>query len=274
MKICPKCRRQFADDTVKFCGNDGGLLETFQSPPPVAQAVHNQTAQQVVNQSPQPIRSAHAASFSPSLLIYFFADQFIEQAGFLGGTEAPCREVKVNTNDLTDEMMAAAFWFLREGNFISMRLGEKTGLIFKSSPVEVQVLQNAQIESGLERDFYEILRAWQTASTIKNVVVAHLRVDTQNPRSEILTRIKQWAVHTGCGQFVKKKGMIFSKTVFEADCGRISNYGAEAQNLNNKWQNFKTQEPELYEAMIKECGSAVSARTERDRDNDYDSSYD
>jgi hypothetical protein len=242
-------------------------------PPPVENFVPQarQIPQHEIPKTVQPTAVA-APAVSPSLLILFYAHQFVRAAGILGGTPVPCQDVQVKTADLVHELVAAAFWHLRERKLINLAIGKPQGLIFKTTPVNAQFSQPGELNGGLEHDFFEILRARQTVFTVKDVIITHLRIDSKNPANDLFERAQQWAVHQGFARAVQKKGLVFTKTEIEYDCAKIGALINEAQAIQPGWQQFKAQEAALYAALVKECQGAISARTERDDyDNDYSS---
>lgn len=257
---CPHCGQTLSENQ-KFCPSCGQASATVSSAP------NQQTSQQ------PPTASVDAP---PSLLMLFYAHNFISAAGILGAaTVVPCQNVKVNSSELVNQMMAAAFWHLRERQLISIETGKKRGWIFKSTPVNVRLLQHAQI-NGLEHDFLETIRARQIEMTVEQIIVDYLREDTPQPSKKILDRMTRWAIHLGFGQSEQRQGFFKpSELNFAPDCQRINSLNGAAQTFQAGWRQFQTREAALFAEILKDCKDAVSRRTERDTtDFDTGSSFD
>ncbi|HXG82454.1 MAG TPA: zinc ribbon domain-containing protein [Pyrinomonadaceae bacterium] len=268
---CPNCR-QSVSANQKFCSSCGQTLANV-SAAQNQQTVNQQTAGYQSSQQSS-ASAAVESSAPPSLLLLFYAHNFVPAAGMLGAaTVVPCQNVKVSSSDLVYQMMAAAFWHLRERKLISIETGKKQGWIFKSTPVIVRLLQHTQT-TGLEHDFLEATRARQTEATVEQIIVDYLREDTPNPAGKILDRITQWAIHLGYGQHEQRQGFFKkSELNFAPDCARIGALNDKAQAFQAVWQQFQTQEAALYTEILKDCKDAVSSRTERpEHDSDIHSS--
>ena len=270
MKICPLCQQKYENPEIRFCGSDRQTL--------VEQA-------NLGTQSKQQSAAAEriAAPFSASLAMAFFAHNFVQQPpnwyvsvnGFTpsGSTNVPCQpNVKVNSIMLAYNLLAIAFWNLRENNLIRFTPGAKQGLIFKSTPVMIEFnLTNQTTIPGLEFDLLEIIKQSAPGVTVYKVVQQFLgELAEWYPHEKVFQRLTQWMIHLGYGQpdsskkpffnILKRANMNFE---FIPDCQRIADSQHAAQIIHGSWIKFQNEQPEIFRVLYEAVEGAVRDNTRR-----------
>ncbi len=281
MRICPLCQQKYDNAEIRFCGADGRpLIEqenlAAQSQPQQA-AVSGATAEQV------------AAPFSASLAMAFFAHYFVGQPGWYGGvngytpsgsTTVPCQtNVKVNSINLAYNLLAIAFWHLRENNLIRFTPGAKQGFIFKYTPliIEFNRLNQTKIP-GLEFDLMEIIKQSAPGVTIFAVVQQLLGQLAYYPHEKVFQRLTQWMIQLGYGQpdvspkpFFSIRNAASMDFEFTPDCQRIEGSEQAAQIIHGSWMKFQAEQSDVFRLLYDEVERAVRGNTKlKTKHSDFD----
>jgi hypothetical protein len=267
MRICPLCQQKYDNAEIRFCGADGQpLIEqenlAAQSQPQLA------VAEQV------------AAPFSASLAMAFFAHHFVEQPGShnsvdgtytsSGSTNVPCQpNVKVNSIKLAYNLLAIAFWHLRENNLIRFTPGAKQGFIFKYTPLIIEFSRLNQTKiPGLEFDLMEIIKQSVPGVTIFAVVQQLLGQLAYYPHEKVFQRLTQWMIQLGYGQpdvspkpFFSIRNAASMDFEFTPDCQRIEGSQQAAQIIHGSWMKFQAEQSDVFRLLYDEVERAVRGNT-------------
>lgn len=277
MRICPLCQQKYGNAEIRFCGADGQpLIEqenlAAQSQPQQA-AVSGATAEQV------------AAPFSASLAMAFFAHHFVEQPGShasvngtytsSGSTNVPCQpNVKVNSIKLAYNLLAIAFWQLRENKLIRFTPGAKQGFIFTYMPLIIEFNHSNQTKiPGLEFDLMEIIKQSAPGVTIFAVAQQLLGQRADYPHEKVFQRLTQWMIQLGYGQpdvspkpFFSIRNAANMDFEFTPDCQRIKGSQQAAQIIHGSWMKFQAEQSDVFRLLYDEVERAVRGNT---RLNDF-----
>ena len=266
MKICSLCQQEYENPEIRFCGSDGQTL-VEQANPGMQSKQQSAAAGRI------------AAPFSASLAMSFFAHDFGEKTNWYlanggdppsGSTNVLCQpNVKVNTIKLAYNLLAIAFWNLRENNLIRFTPGAKQGFIFKSTLVIIELNRaNQTTIPGLEFDLLEIIKQSAPGVTVQKVVQQFLGEHSYYPHERVFQRLTQWMIHLGYGQPDTSKKSFFkilngANMDFELipDCQRIAGSQQAAQIIHSKWLKFQNEQSEVFNLLYKAVERAVEANT-------------
>lgn len=267
MRVCPLCRQKYENGEIRFCVSDGQpLIELEMS-----------TAQS----QPQPsVAEQITAPFSASLAMAFFANHFVEQStGWhvsvdgaytsSGSTKVPCQpNVKVNTIKLAYNLMAIAFWHLRENNLIRLTPGvTKKTFLRTYTPLIIELNRSNQTNiPGLEFDLLEIIKQSAPGVTIWTVVQQFLGKLDYYPHGIVFQRLTQWMIHLGYGQTDVSPKPFFRNSAnmdfdFTPDCQRIAGSQQAAQIIHGSWMKFQAEQPEVFRLLYDGVEGGVRGNT-------------
>jgi len=201
-------------------------------------------------------------------MLYMFADRFIPlDKALTVGVQVPCKDIKVQRKPLTAEMFAVAFHALREAGVVSLEISTKKVLFIKTTRVDVKLLKQ-EPRPGLEEAIVANAGAEESA---KGIVMAWYGQDVNDPWARVIKAGVDEAIGAGLMTHVDAErggvgGFLMGKTRIEPVCEEIAKLQPEFELWAGRWELFKANEGDLYNKMIFDCGSAISARMEQDDD--------
>lgn len=261
MKVCPNCRQEYEDTTIRFCTLDGQPLVERANSAPLLQPPLNS----VGNAAPV------GSSFSASLATALFAPHFFKSTSYshTGMTKVPCQEnVRVSALDLADNLLMISFWYLSENDLIrltpasrQMSGAPQATLVVESNPANHPRLP------GLEFDLLTIIRAAAPGATVEEVVKQFLPYGFL-PHETMIDRLTQWFIQLGYGQpdGARKPFFRLSNDVhfgFIPDCQRIATLKPAAQNIHRQWTKFQVEQPAQFRLLYDSVIAAVRAQKKR-----------
>lgn len=182
------------------------------------------------------------------------------------GIEVPCRDVAVKQDDLASLIFAMAFWDMQDKGLVTIELVKKKMLgLIPSKSVQV-TKQSDEAPFPLES---ALLKRFQRSNTrsVHQVIYDWYGKDVPNPAGVPVKVIQQEALSLGYFSAVDaERNVISSKllgsTKLVYQCGRIAELEVAASELKARWEQFRTAEPELSQALIEGCKGAISRRKE------------
>ncbi len=280
MRICPLCRQKYEHAEIRFCASDGQPLVEQES-----LAAQSQPQQAVVSGA---AAQQVAAPFSASLAMAFFAHYFVERPGShvsvdgaytsSGSTNVPCQtNVRVNSIKLAYNLLAIAFWHLRENNLIRFTPGATQKNLFSTfTPliIEFNRLNQTKIP-GLEFDLIEIIKQSPPGVTTYAVVQQLLGKLADHPHEKVFQRLTQWMIQLGYGQpdvspkpFFRIRNAASMDFEFTPDCQRIASSQQAAQVIHGNWMKFQAEPSDVFRLLYDDVERAVRGNTRR-RNNDW-----
>lgn len=220
-------------------------------------------------------------STHPSLLMYLFADRFLEPKGWRHvGVAVPCRDVEVRADQLASSMFAAALWSLREAGVLQLELSKrKKMLVMPTTRVAVRLTADPGQRPGLEGAVLEALRkAKPKDDHVDALIRAWFGSDEKDPHStvsgveveEAITQglIQRVETDAGRGMIVAKLMMGNTKVSLEPQCERIAGLEGASAQFRDRWQRFAADETPLRDTLLAECTSAINTRVESEGPDD------
>lgn len=280
MKICPFCQKTYEDAETRFCQDDG-------------QPLIEKTSLAAQHQPPlmdSKVAESSAAPFSASLAMAFFAHRFlpimtdyststITSPRYRGGTNVLCQpNVQVYTDNFADNLLAIAFWYLRENNCIRFAPGASQGFIDTYTPLVIEFNRSSQAQiPGLEFDLMEIIKHSAPGVTVGAVVMQFLQEKSSRRGEKVFERLAQWFVSLGYGQpdTTKKPFIRFYNRAnvdfeFVPDCWRIASCEPAAQVIHRNWMKFLAEQPEVLRLLSDEVSRVVFSCTKHTRSSGLD----
>jgi hypothetical protein len=218
------------------------------------------------------------STLQPSLLMYLFADRFLEPKGFRhAGIAVPCRDdVEVRLDSLAPMMFAGALWSLREAGLVALELQSKKRLgLIPTTKVVVRRAGDA-VRPGLEGVVLETLLD-SGDDDVKDLIRRWFGSDVESPHHDVVAVEIEEAIRAGLLARVETdagRGRVLStllgstKVSVEPQCDRIATVEG-VDDLLARWQHFAATEPDLHTELVERCGKAITSRTEAD-DVDFD----
>jgi len=225
----------------------------------------------------QPLRQ-DSVPFSASLAASFFPNHFVQPpTTFSGSTKVPCNlSVTVNSTELALNLLAIAFWYLRENSLIRFAPAARQGLVFTYTPIVVEINRLSQQRiPGLEYDLIEVAKQFAPGATIEQIVYQFFETTVEYTQEKIFRRMTQWIVQLGYGPFInedpvtpeeakrffKYRNMKSFDFRFAPDCQRIAGTQPAAQQIHQGWMKFQTEESELFRQIYAQGERAMKSRT-------------
>lgn len=209
-----------------------------------------------------------AANVSPLLEALFAADKIAKPAGGLTALmsmNAPGADAKVNQNDVAVKLLAYAFLSMREIGALELSVVEKKVLFVKSTSVQVkhgaQPLPKDGIIGGVMSNAVD-------GKTVYDAIYTWLRQDYSNPYSVVVQSVQEEAI--AAGYLVRTRqnlgGALGNAFRGVMPTERVPERAAEIENLRQagaqRWAGFAAKDAALVEQVLKQCSSALNARTE------------
>ena len=236
------------------------------------------------------VAESSAAPFSASLAMAFFAHRFLQimtnyststisSSSYRGGTNVLCQpNLQVYSDDLADNLLMIAFWYLHENNCIRFAPGASQGFINTYTPLAVEFNRSSQAQiPGLEFDLMEIIKHTAPGVTVEAVVMQFLQKTSRRRGEQVFERLMQWFVSLGYGQpdttpkpFFRLYNHANIDFEFVPDCRRIAGCEPAAQIIHRKWMKFQAEQPEVLRFLSADVGRAISKCTNRPGNSAFD----
>ena len=176
---CTSCGSE-APAGARFCTNCGASFSPVATTPGVR---------------PSPT----ALPVAPSGFVYLFGDRFAGRDKLLSaGEKLPCSDVKVQKKELVQAMFRAAFASLERDGHLSLTLGQKKALLFKTSAVFVTLNRREVQESGgLETRILHALTGDPRRDCVEEVVGRVIGEDSIDPWGVVIDQTREYLLQHG-----------------------------------------------------------------------------
>jgi hypothetical protein len=212
-----------------------------------------------------------------SVQLYLSADKLVPaDTAFTAGTDIPCRKKKVKTNDLGVFLLAFSIWNLKEKGIVDLRLVKKKSFfVFQSTVMVIEKLQELPDAGILESLVLDGIAAKEVE--LKDLIHGILKEDSPWPHKVIINTVINNTVSLGLGTADEVKNSVkqFFKNLsgnvnFVPECESILPLQPVFDELEEQWNQFGTQSPELRNTLISTCRAGINSRILNNDDNGGD----
>lgn len=206
---------------------------------------------------------------SNEALLYLGADGVAPRDKKLSmGLAVPGRDVSVDLKTLSGVLLAAAVWSLRESGAATVAIEAKKGLFGTKSRVAVRP-GNGHPASDLQKGLLASLS--DKDPWAKDLVYRWMGDESMNPWRTAITPIEAELVQAGLLTPEDPKGFkgklgAFAKGGISMipNAAAIGGVSGEVAAAVQRWQAFTANEPDLAQALVKECRDGIDNRMDTD----------
>ena len=209
-----------------------------------------------------------------STLLYLFADQVLPPDKAMSvGVEVPCAGAKVQRQPLTAGLFAIALWNLREHGYVTLEYQEKKRLgMFTTRQVIATGTKPGPRGGPLEGQLINVLWGGQPQS-VGDLVYRWFGDDYADPHAHVVNAARQAAVALGVFEEVDANrgavgSLVLGKSKLVPVCERREQLRDAATETLQRWQAFRTAEPQIALELEDDAKKAIGRRTEGDDDFD------
>ena len=193
-------------------------------------------------------------------LLYISGERWASPApALLRGTVPPCGETRVALRELTTSMLAAAFWSLRESGAVGLLPMGKSRLPWTKPAIEVEFRDDRPLPTFEARLLAAVERAG--ARRVRRVADLWFGDSHADPDQYVLNVAALELIETGHAA-EGRRGILKAMTgklAYEPDCERLASLEADAEQLLDRFDAFRRDEEELWDALRAECNDAIAA---------------
>jgi hypothetical protein len=202
--------------------------------------------------------------------LYVAAEAVAPKAGKLSyGIDVPGKDgTSVDLKALSGVLAAAALWSLRENGAADIAFEEKKGMFGAKTRVAVRPRGGVQPPYPLEA---ELLRAAADKPYAKDAVHRWLRTEHDNPWGVVASAVEGELVQAGVLQPVAPQGRLGKLGALAGKRQKMAGVTdalvaihPEVSALVQRWFAFNQAEPQLAQALLKECRDGIDSRVETD----------
>jgi hypothetical protein len=166
-------------------------------------------------------------------------------------------------------LLASALWSLREQAIVQLVPVQTTRLLFlKGQQVHVTQMERAPTCSGVEGGIAAALRGSQPES-VKDLLRRWFGRDRANAHSHVIHAVVREAAAGGLIDsdemgslkvgFAKLEGLALGPKG-QLDSAKAAALEPAFGAVQSRWEAFRRNEPELYHALLHDCGRAIKSR--------------
>jgi len=204
---------------------------------------------------------------APSSLVYLFGDRFVEgNTAFAMGERLPCTETKVPKKELTETMFLAAFATLVQSGRLTLTLGQKKTLIFKTNAVFATIKQHeAQDPGGLESRLIRALTGNPQKDSVEELVWRTVGETSMDPWGEVIGQVKQYLLQLGLFKKVEASAGLAGLLPVQnlvPQCERIAPLQDQVPAVQALLEWFRANNPALYRQLREDIRKGINSRYE------------
>ncbi|HWL35105.1 MAG TPA: hypothetical protein VNQ77_02830 [Frankiaceae bacterium] len=202
--------------------------------------------------------------------LYVAAEAVAPKAGKLSyGIDVPGKDgTSVDLKTLSGVLAAAALWSLRENGAAEIAFEEKKGMLGTKTRVAVRPRGGVQPPSAIEA---ELLQAAADKPYAKDAVHRWLRTEHDNPWGVVASVVEGELVQAGVLQPVAPQGKLGKLGALAGKRQKMAGntealvaIHPEVSAVVQRWFAFNQAEPQLAQALVKECRDAIDSRLDTD----------
>lgn len=202
--------------------------------------------------------------------LYVAAEAVAPKAGRLSyGIDVPGKDgTSVDLKTLSGVLAAAALWSLRENGAADIAFEEKKGMFGTKTRVAVRPRGGAQPPGQLEA---ELLQASEKSPYAKDAVHRWLRTESDNPWGVVASAVEGELVQAGVltpvapqGKLGKLGALAGKRQKMAGNTDALVAIHPEVSAVVQRWFAFNQAEPQLAQALVKECRDAIDSRLDTD----------
>jgi hypothetical protein len=215
---------------------------------------------------------------TPSELVYLNGEQFAQKAGMLNKTRLIHMEYDVNTVQLAQAVIAAAFLTMEQQGTLRLQLRSKKVMLGLASSQTLYVdsvgpaaaWPQTTLEAALPGLAYNLAME-NGKNEVVNAVYAWLSYDSVNPYDDVYFHIKNGLALRGLLEAHEERRLkIFTKTVYacnDATRQLIATQPVQPVQQLIAWN--QQSRPDIWKELNEQIKKAISARQEK-TDTDFD----
>lgn len=201
---------------------------------------------------------------SPSGIVYLFGDRFAGRDKLLSVDERlPCSDARVQKEALAREMFRAAFASLAKEGYLSLALGQKKTLLFKSGAVFVTLKKRETFGGGgLEANILQALTGDPRKDGVEDVVGRALGDESIDPWGIAIEQTKEHLL--GLGYFVKEErsglGRLIPGRRLQPQCERIATLQGHVPAIQVLLEGLSSRDPALNKQLGEDIKKGITSR--------------
>jgi len=193
-------------------------------------------------------------------IVYLFGDAFAPHDGLLG-EKLPCGEVKVNRKALAQEVMRAAFASLQSGGALSLKLGQRRRLLFKTGAVFV-ALNRREERVGVEGRIIASIMGDPAKDCVEDIVARVIGEECADPWGAVMDAAREHLF--GLGYFREERrsglGRLVSGCKLLADCERINTLRGQVPAVQTLLRELSRRDPALDKQLLEDIKKGITSR--------------
>ena len=200
---------------------------------------------------------------SPSCIVYLFGDRFAGRDKLLSVDERlPGSNARVQKEALAREMFRAAFASLANEGYLSLVLGHKTILLFKSGAVFVTLHKRGAPEGGgLEANILQALTGDPRKDSVEDVVRRAIGDESIDPWGSAIEQTREHLL--GRGYFVKEErgglGRLIPGRRLQPQCERIATLQGHVPTVQALLESLANRDPALNKQLGEDIKKGITS---------------
>lgn len=186
-----------------------------------------------------------------------------KKAGLLSrGFAVPDSAIKVNINDLGEDLMALAFYQLHQLGYIQLAIEQKTVMhLFKRKLLTAKRLKRYLNPYAIEAKLMDCMS--DEPRPIAVIIDDYFGKEVEWPQKNILMNAIRDAIACDLGFMDDDKRIPKHQLGFNPILEKITALKASTEKELTTWDSFKTEEAHLASMLKKEVSSAVNLKTKK-----------
>jgi len=203
------------------------------------------------------------AALAPSCIVYLFGDQFAGlDKPLTPGEKLPCGDAKVQKRELAQEMLRAAFAHLEKEGSISLTIGQKKTLIFKSDAVFVTLKRCEATAGGIEAGIIEAVTGDAKKDSVDEVVGRLIGEERIDPWGAVIEQAKEHLLSLGYFAEEGRSGLgkLIPGRTLTPRCDRIATLRGHVPAVQALLRDLNSRDSALNRRLGEDIKNGITSR--------------